>query len=192
LIYSNKNVLILDEPTNHLDIPSREALEAALDAFQGTIITVSHDRYFLDRIASQIMSFEDNGKVEIFNGNYSEFHDWQAEKKQGQKSRKGESEQTQTENLNIESEITTEEKTSSISLLSKNQRQRIEHRITEIESLIPNHEEVLSKLSAEMSKPEIAANHLLLQEVTDKIQKKEKEIQNLYAEWEELLEKLKL
>jgi ATP-binding cassette subfamily F protein 3 len=193
LIYSNKNVLILDEPTNHLDIPSREALEAALDAFQGTIITVSHDRYFLDRIGTQIMSFEDNGKVEIFNGNYSEFHDWQAEKKVGQKSRKGESEQTQTETLNLESEITTtEQQTNTVSLLSKNQRQRIEQRISEIEKSIPKNEEELSKLSAEMSKPEIAANHLLLQEVTDKIQKKEKEIQNLYAEWDELLEKLKL
>src|SRR5207253_6410505 len=76
LIYSNVNVLILDEPTNHLDIPSREALEAALEAYQGTIITVSHDRYFLDKIATQILSFEENQKVEVFDGNYSEYHEW--------------------------------------------------------------------------------------------------------------------
>jgi ATP-binding cassette subfamily F protein 3 len=190
LIYSNKNVLILDEPTNHLDIPSREALEAALDAFQGTIITVSHDRYFLDRIATQILSFEENGKVEIFNGNYSEFHEWQAEKQQEQKSRKAETEQSQTENWNVETEITKDVKESSKEPLSKNQRQRIEQRISEIEKGIPSHEELLSKLSAEMSKSEVAANHQLLQEVTNKIQQKEKEIQNLYSEWEELLEKL--
>jgi len=76
LIYSNKNVLVLDEPTNHLDIPSREALEDALDAYQGTIITVSHDRFFLDKVSTQIMSFEPNGGVEVYDGNYSEFHDW--------------------------------------------------------------------------------------------------------------------
>jgi len=58
LIYSRVNVLVLDEPTNHLDIPSREALEEALDAYQGTILTISHDRYFLDRIATQILALD--------------------------------------------------------------------------------------------------------------------------------------
>ncbi|MGB4989248.1 MAG: ABC-F family ATP-binding cassette domain-containing protein, partial [Pyrinomonadaceae bacterium] len=76
LIYSQKNVLILDEPTNHLDIPAREALESALDEYPGTIITVSHDRFFLDRIATQMLSFEPDGRVLDFNGNYTEFHDW--------------------------------------------------------------------------------------------------------------------
>ena len=76
LIYSNVNVLVLDEPTNHLDIPSREALENALENYPGTIIAVSHDRYFLDKIATQILSFEENQKVEINYGNYTEFHDW--------------------------------------------------------------------------------------------------------------------
>ena len=58
LIYSRVNVLVLDEPTNHLDIPSREALEEALDAYEGTIITISHDRYFLDRVATQILALD--------------------------------------------------------------------------------------------------------------------------------------
>ncbi|HVF47398.1 MAG TPA: ABC-F family ATP-binding cassette domain-containing protein, partial [Pyrinomonadaceae bacterium] len=63
LIYSQKNVLILDEPTNHLDIPSRESLENALDEYDGTIIAVSHDRFFLDKIANQMLSFESDGRV---------------------------------------------------------------------------------------------------------------------------------
>ena len=58
LIYSGVNVLVLDEPTNHLDIPSREALEEALEAYEGTIITISHDRYFLDRVATQILALD--------------------------------------------------------------------------------------------------------------------------------------
>ena len=73
LIYSRANVLVMDEPTNHLDIPSREALEAALAQFPGTIITVSHDRYFLDKLATEILHFE-NGAATYHNGSYSDFY----------------------------------------------------------------------------------------------------------------------
>src|SRR5258707_12417520 len=76
LIYSRVNVLVLDEPTNHLDIPSREALEDALDAFEGTIITISHDRYFLDRVATQILALDGLGGAEHYDGDYTEYHDW--------------------------------------------------------------------------------------------------------------------
>src|SRR5437764_14387871 len=78
LIYSRVNVLLLDEPTNHLDIPSREALEEALDAYQGTIITISHDRYFLDRVATQILALDGEGNAEDYNSDYTEYHDWKA------------------------------------------------------------------------------------------------------------------
>src|ERR687892_804631 len=76
LIYSRVNALVLDEPTNHLDIPSREALEEALDAYQGTIITISHDRYFLDRVATQILALDGEGGAEHYDGDYTEYHDW--------------------------------------------------------------------------------------------------------------------
>ncbi|HEY0172744.1 MAG TPA: ABC-F family ATP-binding cassette domain-containing protein [Pyrinomonadaceae bacterium] len=79
LIYSNVNVLVLDEPTNHLDIPSREALEEALDAYEGTIITISHDRYFLDKVATQILALDGEGLAEHYDGDYTEYHDWKAE-----------------------------------------------------------------------------------------------------------------
>src|SRR5205823_11328005 len=78
LIYSRVNVLVLDEPTNHLDIPSREALEEALDAYEGTILTISHDRFFLDRVATQILALDGAGNVEHYNGDYTEYHDWKA------------------------------------------------------------------------------------------------------------------
>jgi ATP-binding cassette subfamily F protein 3 len=73
LIYSGGNVLVMDEPTNHLDIPSREALEGALAQFPGTIITVSHDRYFLDKLATEILHFE-NGGATYHNGTYSDYY----------------------------------------------------------------------------------------------------------------------
>src|ERR671938_817280 len=81
LIHSRVNVLVLDEPTNHLDIPSREALEEALDAYQGTIITISHDRYFLDRVATQILALDGLGGAEHYDGDYTEYHDWKAAQK---------------------------------------------------------------------------------------------------------------
>jgi len=76
LIYSRVNVLVLDEPTNHLDIPSREALEEALSAYEGTIVTISHDRYFLDRVATQILALDGVGGAEHYDGDYTEYHDW--------------------------------------------------------------------------------------------------------------------
>ncbi|MDX6577539.1 MAG: ATP-binding cassette, subfamily er 3, partial [Blastocatellia bacterium] len=83
LIYSGVNVLVLDEPTNHLDIPSREALEGALEAYEGTIITISHDRYFLDRVATQILALDGSGNAEHYNGDYTEYHDWRARRAKG-------------------------------------------------------------------------------------------------------------
>src|SRR5215468_8363141 len=82
LIYSGVNVLVLDEPTNHLDIPSREALEGALEAYEGTIVTISHDRFFLDRVATQILALDGEGDVEHYNGDYTEYHDWKAARSQ--------------------------------------------------------------------------------------------------------------
>ncbi|MEK6286388.1 MAG: ABC-F family ATP-binding cassette domain-containing protein [Acidobacteriota bacterium] len=73
LIYSRANVLVMDEPTNHLDIPSREALERALAEYTGTIIAVSHDRYFLDKLATEILHFEE-GIATYHTGAYSDFY----------------------------------------------------------------------------------------------------------------------
>ena len=64
--------LVLDEPTNHLDIPTREAVEEALEAYEGTILVVSHDRYFLDKVVNRVVEVRD-GKLHSFDGNFSEF-----------------------------------------------------------------------------------------------------------------------
>ncbi|MCC6234492.1 MAG: ABC-F family ATP-binding cassette domain-containing protein, partial [Verrucomicrobiales bacterium] len=72
LILEGPDVLILDEPTNHLDIPSREALEEALLEFEGTLITISHDRYFLDQIVEKLLVIRPEGS-RLFAGNYSTY-----------------------------------------------------------------------------------------------------------------------
>ena len=73
LIYSHANVLVMDEPTNHLDIPSREALELSLAEYTGTVIMVSHDRYFLDKLATEILHFEGGG-ASYHAGSYSDYY----------------------------------------------------------------------------------------------------------------------
>jgi ATP-binding cassette subfamily F protein 3 len=181
LIYSNKNVLILDEPTNHLDIPSREALEDALDAYQGTIVTVSHDRFFLDKIATQIFSFETDGSIEVYDGNYSEFHYWQSRQTPA-----GSKPAPAVETLSLKESTNHESPATNNATLSKNQRQRIESRIAKIEEEISQKEAALAKISFQMSVPEVAASHEKLQALTDDFQKTEKQIQMLYEEWEKL------
>lgn len=79
LMHERPNLLILDEPTNHLDISAREALEEALEEFSGTILTVSHDRYFINRIAGQIWSL-DGGVLSVNLGNYEDWKEWQEKK----------------------------------------------------------------------------------------------------------------
>jgi ATP-binding cassette, subfamily F, member 3 len=71
LMLGGANFLLLDEPTNHLDIASAEALESALESFEGTLLAISHDRYFLDNIATQILELED-GHITVHEGNYTE------------------------------------------------------------------------------------------------------------------------
>ncbi|HET6566141.1 MAG TPA: ATP-binding cassette domain-containing protein, partial [Xanthomonadales bacterium] len=73
LLRAGGNVLLLDEPTNDLDVETLRALEEALLEFPGTIIVISHDRWFLDRIATHMLAFEGDSHVEWFEGNYSEY-----------------------------------------------------------------------------------------------------------------------
>ena len=184
LIYSQKNVLVLDEPTNHLDIPSRESLENALEEYDGTIITVSHDRFFLDKIANQMLSFEKDGSVTSFDGNYTEYHDW---KLSGRES-----------GLTSKPRISAPVEAASVlpatppaNGLSKNQRDKIEKRIAQIESDIAKTEAEVAQLSAEMSSPEVTGDYAKLEKVTKRFREKEKFIEKLYAEWETAANELK-
>ncbi len=185
LIYSQKNVLVLDEPTNHLDIPSRESLETALEEYDGTIITVSHDRFFLDKIANKILSFETNGSVTTFEGNYSEYHDWKVAISGACNSA--------VPNGRSDPAITTRPVEDSIRKsdpLSKNQRQSLEKRIKQIEIEIPKCEKEAERLNSEIARPDIAADYSKLGALTKELTAVEMEIRRLYTEWEEAAERL--
>ncbi|MGB0684721.1 MAG: energy-dependent translational throttle protein EttA [Planctomycetota bacterium] len=78
------NLIILDEPTNDLDLPTTRVLEEAIEHYAGCMFVVSHDRYFLDRICTHILAFEGDGQVEFFYGNYSEYAEWLAERREAE------------------------------------------------------------------------------------------------------------
>ena len=185
LIYSQKNVLVLDEPTNHLDIPSRESLENALDEYDGTIITVSHDRFFLDKIVNQILSFEDDEAVLSYDGNYTEFHDWKVA------ARASGAETARAATVSSTGVRTQKAQDTAASGLSKNQRLQLEKRIVEIEQLIPKLEAESASLTDKMSQPDIAADFEKLNSLSEENGLLEGRIKDLYAEWESAADQLK-
>ena len=75
MLKEGANVLLLDEPTNDLDVNTMRALEEALENFAGCAIVISHDRWFLDRVATHILAFEGDSRVVWFDGNYSEYEE---------------------------------------------------------------------------------------------------------------------
>ena len=82
VLMKNPNFLVLDEPTNDLDIQTLQTLEEFLDEFQGCVLIVSHDRYFMDRLADHIFAFEGDGEIKDFPGNYTEYREWKQNQKQ--------------------------------------------------------------------------------------------------------------
>lgn len=178
LIYSRANVLILDEPTNHLDIPSREALEEALDAYQGTIITISHDRYFLDRIATQILALEGAGLAgEHYDGDYTEYHDWKARKRAAALEAEKDTEESRQEKKSASAQA----RQSSKKKVKKKEPQRDAQAI---ETEIAEAEKQLSALSEEMGKPEVARAPERLAALNEEYRQAEERLQALYQEWE--------
>lgn len=85
ILYQNPNFLIFDEPTNDLDLPTLTVLENFLQQFQGSLIIVSHDRYFMDRIVDHILAFEGEGKIKDFTGNFSEYREAKDKEDSGEK-----------------------------------------------------------------------------------------------------------
>ena len=81
LLASGGNLLLLDEPTNDLDVATLRSLEEGLQEFGGCVMVVSHDRWFLDRIATHILAFEGGGRTTWFEGGYSEYHEAAARRK---------------------------------------------------------------------------------------------------------------
>jgi ATP-binding cassette, subfamily F, member 3 len=200
LIYSRVNVLVLDEPTNHLDIPSREALEEALDAYEGTIITISHDRYFLDRVATHILALDGNGGAEHYDGDYTEYHDWKAKLLRGEvslpppqtKVAPGSSPDWQATDVGSEPKPKQEAKRSQSLKPTKPgvkviKKKKASARSPElIEAEIAAAEQQLREISETMSQPDIARDPQRLQKLNASYEQTDAHLRDLYSEWEHL------
>lgn len=103
VLYQNPNFLIFDEPTNDLDLPTLTVLENFLQNFQGCLIIVSHDRYFMDRIVDHVLAFEGDGKIRNFTGNFSEYREMKSQESQesAQQEKKEETEEKKQEPVSV-------------------------------------------------------------------------------------------
>ncbi len=189
LIYSRVNVLVLDEPTNHLDIPSREALEEALDAYQGTIITISHDRYFLDRIATQILALDGSGGAEHFDGDYTEYHDWKATLERAARNepdaKNSTADSSRTEKV---SPVTASKDTAppprAKSSNSKGGKKQPARDAQSIEAEIGDAEKQLAFVSEQLALPEVARDPRRQQTLNKEYQQLDSRLRKLYEEWD--------
>ncbi len=194
LIYSGVNVLVLDEPTNHLDIPSREALEDALEAYEGTIVTISHDRFFLDRVATQMLALDGAGKVEHYNGDYTEYHNW----KEGREQPSEVNASTASPSLPLRNgdsaAVVAKGKGKSPGDAAQESKRPVDAAKVKlvkkprdsglIESEITSVEKRIAELSDEMTKPEVARDITKLVAVNDEYERCEAQLAVLLEEWE--------
>lgn len=167
IILEQTDVLLLDEPTNHLDIPSREVLEAALEDFDGTIIAVSHDRYFINKLSTKIYRMKPEG-FEQFDGDYSDY----AELALAQAKEKPQKAQPKQNAYKLR-----KERESEINRLSGKIR-RGEAEIDRLDAEIAEANELLSS-------PEVSANYEQVIEYTQKIEELTEAQLALMDEWEQ-------
>ncbi|MGR3762490.1 ABC-F family ATP-binding cassette domain-containing protein [Rossellomorea sp. NS-SX7] len=183
LMMEKGNVLILDEPTNHLDLDSKEVLENALIDYPGTILFVSHDRYFINRIATKVLELSKNGSTEYL-GDYNYYMEklrQQEELAALEQAEKGQpstgSSTPQKQNHKIDKEA------------KKLERQR-RRRVEEIEGQMEALEAVIEEQEELLCDPDIFQDHEKVQEINDKLNSSKEELDELLEEWTELEELL--
>jgi ATP-binding cassette subfamily F protein 3 len=170
LALSGSNLLLLDEPTNHLDIPSQEVLQEVLDAFQGTILLVSHDRYLIDALATQIWEIDESkGILRTFKGSYSQYHLQHEAERLAEKEAIGDS--SVVKELPRKPIVSAEDK-------------RKRARLKEVEMLIDQLEADLAALGHRLENP--PKDTAKVQKLGTEYVRVQKELEGLMDEWGEL------
>ncbi|WP_218777770.1 ABC-F family ATP-binding cassette domain-containing protein [Bacillus thuringiensis] len=182
LMMQKSNLLILDEPTNHLDLNSKEILENALIDYPGTLLFVSHDRYFINRVTTTVVELSTEGAQEYL-GDY----DYYVEKKNEMIERAEFQQQEQQENQAPVQKTVAQEK---LNYLEEKERKKLERqrtrRIEELEQNIVQFEEEIATLEDQLCLPEIYADYEKASEITTKKQTLQEQLDACMAEWEEL------
>ncbi|MDP7993269.1 ABC-F family ATP-binding cassette domain-containing protein [Bacillus sp. MHSD_36] len=182
LMMQKSNLLILDEPTNHLDLNSKEILENALIDYPGTLLFVSHDRYFINRVTTTVVELSTEGAQEYL-GDY----DYYVEKKNEMIERAEFEQQEQQENQAPVQKTVAQEK---LNYLEEKERKKLERqrtrKIEELEQNIVQFEEEIATLEDQLCLPEIYADYEKASEITTKKQALQEQLDACMAEWEEL------
>lgn len=171
VLMSEPNVLFLDEPTNDLDIQTLSILEDYLETFPGVVITVSHDRYFLDRVVDKLICFQGDGTIETFYGSYSEYIEKHAQQKQLEEQEK------RAEEKNSIKETKPKEKRKKLSYMEQREWDTIEDEITMLEEKIAEIQTAIE---------EAGSDSLKVQELFNEQQALEQELEQKIERWEEL------
>lgn len=185
LMLSGANFLILDEPTNHLDMESKEILENAINAYEGTVLYVSHDRYFVNQTADKILELE-NHQFSVYLGNYDYFIQKKTERMAQEKAVQ-DAQRGDTESISGQSEGKTDWKQQK---KIQSEKRKVENRLAEVEDRIATCEEDLRQIEEEFAKDDVATNSAKLNELSQKQEKLQEELDALYESWEELSETL--
>ncbi|WP_053217395.1 ABC-F family ATP-binding cassette domain-containing protein [Virgibacillus senegalensis] len=179
LMMEKANLLILDEPTNHLDLDSKEVLESALIDFPGTILFVSHDRYFINRLATQVIEMQPATST-IYLGDY----DYYLDKKQEEYELQQLNEQENTAEQPVPAAKTTFEQEKEL----KKEKRKKERRIQEIEQEIESIEKRVEEIDELLCDPEVYQDHEQALALTEENAQHQERLEKLMEEWEELHE----
>ncbi len=179
LMLEKNNLLILDEPTNHLDITSKQVLEEALKNYEGTILFVSHDRYFINKIANKVLDITDNGH-NIYLGNY----DYYLEKREQERI---------AQQLTKQNEEVVAEKEANNYILDKEAKKRVrklERTRDELMNKIETLEEEIQVVNNELAKEEVYTDMIKTQEFNEQLKQLSSELEELNDSWLEIEEEL--
>lgn len=172
------NVLILDEPTNHMDIVGKETLENMLSEYEGTVIFVSHDRYFVNKVADRLIAFENDG-AKFYPHGYAEYEIIERERALNETETQLK-EKSQTSNAGTKKNFSTPLKDKS----------RKEKRVKKLEELIAKSEEQIANLSKELENPEVYSDYIKVTEIQEKLTAEQTAYDSYSEEWLTLSEEL--
>ena len=174
LMLKKDNLLLLDEPTNHLDMDSREVLEDALNDYEGTLLTVSHDRYFINRVANRVLEMTPRGAKDYL-GNYDDYLEKKRQEEMGllEETAPG---MTRTQM----------DKEKRRQRLKNETKKQLLQRLKDAEAAIPAAEEAIARLEAQMGDPEIYKDGQKAAQVAREHEQMQQKLDALYEEWEEL------
>jgi len=168
IMLSGANLLLLDEPTNHLDIKSKEALETALGSYEGTLLMISHDRYFINKLSTKVYEIN-RGGITGFDGNYNDYLEKRVPDEQPKKA----------------------EKTPSVGAVSYRERKERESRIKKLKGKVSRDEAAVDAVSARIEKlrsrlllDDVMSDYLKISQINTELEEAEAQLESKMAEWE--------